>query len=80
MVDVLRDATPGWVENKNLSERADLNPYDRTLGTSEKSEFDSKDHPTPSLLTFMHLHFAVLLRAEKAPILVIRMTLLSQPY
>lgn len=60
--------------------RADLNPCDKTSGTSEKSEFDPKDQPTPSPLTFMHLHFTVLLRAEEAHIWVIRTTLLSQPH
>lgn len=70
----------GWKIKIFQKDRADLNPCDRTLGTSEKRESDSKDHPTPSLLTFVHLHFTVLLRAEEAHIWVIRTTLLSQPH
>lgn len=70
----------GWRIKIFQKDRADLNPCDRTPGTSEKSEFDSKDQPTPSPLSFMHLHFTVLLRAEEAHIWVIRTTLLSQPH
>lgn len=69
MEDLLNDAKPGWVENKNLFERrswCEL-PVIRTLDTSEKKWVWMQGKvPPPSLLIFMHLYFIVLLRAEEA--------------